>query len=279
MLLLARFSSGQSVPSLAAVPACASPSERADLEQRRHALSAQRDQLRAAIAGHDGACRNVPERSPQAAECGREMNRLISEKNRHIEATAGFNRDAEAARARCASRDQPVAVMRLKGSVFLVDGSGRKPLAPGSSLPPGARIETLDASMVSLQLGSGERIDIGPNSAMDFPAGAPEASLARGVMRLVHDCLAANPGCRRSVDRVRSPVMVAGVRGTEFVVDSNEWGTTVSVLHGLIEVTGTAPGNAAAVQLRDGERVQVDTGGRVGTSSAIPPGSVPDWWN
>jgi len=281
-LIVSQFAFGQTAPALLGVPACAFSSDRASLERRRQALVAERDRLRAAIARHDGACGSVPENSSQAAACSSEMLQLASEKNKHIEAAKAFNQAVDAARVQCTeTRNLPVTVAGLKGVVFW-DGGERRALTQSDVLLPGSRIATQSGAVISLRFSTGERIDIGPNSEFEIEKDAPDLSLTRGLLHLLHKCLTGNGSCARSVDRVRNPIMVAAVRGTELLIDSSGDGTTISVFDGLVEVAGISSGSQTAttapVLLHEGERVYVDGQGNVGVPSKIPAGSAPDWW-
>jgi hypothetical protein len=262
----------QTIPALSEVPACAPAADRTSLTQQRQALTSQRDQLRTAIARHDGACQNVPLNTPQAATCSSEQTQLNNDKNRHIDESKVFNLSIKAAEAICkSSGNLPLVASRVKGTIS-VDG---RPLAPGDTMPLGARITTGSNSAVELQFSSGERMEVGPNSSFSFNPQTNEPAATRGAIRLVHDCAKGLTNCLRRVPVVVSPVGTASVRGTDFLLEVDANGTTISVFHGAVEVQGSSN----PITLRDAQRVRIDSKGSLSAPVAIPAAVAPNWWN
>jgi hypothetical protein len=276
--MFACLASAQTIPAIANVPSCASASDRANLAQQRQALSNQRDQLRSAILRHDSACQSVLANSSQASICSQEQAQLTNDKNRHIESTTIFNQSVKAAETLCGSTENlSLLVSRIKGSVFLESATGRTRMTENSTLKPGASISTDANSAIVLQFSTGEKVEVGPNSSFTFEPDTREPTLRQGLLRLVHECLSVNGNCLRRVPRVHTLGAVLAVRGTDFLVETSASGTTISVYHGSVEVTGMATG--APVLLRDAERVQVDSQGKIGTPISIPSATAPNWWN
>ena len=128
--------------------------------------------------------------------------------------------------------DPPAAgrVKHVVGSVVLVRGDVSHPVAVGALVLPGDRIVTGPRSRAGLTLADDTLLAMGPDTVLSidefaFDATRQEggllATVFKGAIRVVSGLLA-----RRAPEsvRFRTPTMVLGVRGTEFIIDTRRAG-------------------------------------------------------
>lgn len=112
------------------------------------------------------------------------------------------------------------------GTVALVRGQAAQPAAVGSVVLPGDRIVTGPRSLAGITLADDTLLAVGPDTVLaidefSFDATRHEggllATLISGTMKVVSGLLA-----RRAPEsvRFRTPTMAAGIRGTEFIIDT-----------------------------------------------------------
>ncbi len=124
--------------------------------------------------------------------------------------------------------EQPAAgrVKHVVGTVVLVRGDVSQPVAVGALVLPGDRIVTGPRSRAGLTLADDTLLAMGPDTVLSideysFDAtrqdGGLVATVVKGAIRVVSGLLA-----RRTPEsvRFRTPTMVLGVRGTEFIIDA-----------------------------------------------------------
>ena len=124
--------------------------------------------------------------------------------------------------------DPPAAgrVKHVVGSVVLVRGDVSHPVAVGALVLPGDRIVTGPRSRAGLTLADDTLLALGPDTVLSIDEfafdptrqeGGLLATVFKGAIRVVSGLLA-----RRAPEsvRFRTPTMVLGVRGTEFIIDT-----------------------------------------------------------
>ena len=114
----------------------------------------------------------------------------------------------------------------MVGTVALVRGEVSQPIEVGALVLPGDRIVTGPRSRAGLTLADDTLLAVGPDTVLaidefSFNAtrqdGGLVATVFKGAIRVVSGLLA-----RRAPEsvRFRTPTMVLGVRGTEFIIDT-----------------------------------------------------------
>ena len=115
---------------------------------------------------------------------------------------------------------------QLQGEIRLGQAPGRAAPAPGDALRQGDRVRTGQASGASIVLKDGTALTVGPNSTVDlsrfqFDSTTQKGNflldLLQGSVRVVTGVLAkVNP----DLFKVQTPTSVVGVRGTDFIVET-----------------------------------------------------------
>jgi hypothetical protein len=165
-------------------------------------------------------------------------------------------------RARSVPSEARVRVVAISGDVRARTASFLprrwRSLAEHDRLSPNAHVVTGLEAAVELELGSGARIRLGPQSAVivrsmgEGDPGKPALRVSSGTV-LVHVLRDLMRG-RHFV--VETPTAVAGVRGTIFDVRVTPEHTAISVWEGVVEVTARA--STEAVLVSAGEEAVVD---------------------
>ena len=130
--------------------------------------------------------------------------------------------------AKAQAADPPPAgrIKHVIGTVSLVRGAITQPVQVGTIVLPGDRIVTGPRSRAGITLADDTLLAIGPDTVLSidefsFDAtrqdGGLVATLVRGTLKVVSGLLA-----KRVPESVRfkTPTMVLGVRGTEFIIDT-----------------------------------------------------------
>lgn len=116
---------------------------------------------------------------------------------------------------------------QIEGTVWVAQGAtGRQAVTPGDGLTEAQRLQTGADGAASVVLRDGTVLAIGPNSTIEINEFAFDATtqqgnvlldLLQGSVRVITGILAkVNP----EVFKVRTPTSVVGVRGTDFIVDT-----------------------------------------------------------
>lgn len=139
------------------------------------------------------------------------------------------------------------------GGLSILRGSAWVTLARGGSVAAGARLRTDDRAIAVLDLPGRGRTVLGPGSELEIPAPGADArfELTRGAVWMNATL---RPGATL---RVRTPQVVAGVRGTSFSVLADDEGAAVCTCRGTVDV-----------ELRDSRVVRTGTGRFVPVDSA-----------
>jgi hypothetical protein len=165
-------------------------------------------------------------------------------------------------RARSVPSEARVRVVAISGDVRARTASFLprrwRSLAEHDRLSPNAHVVTGLEAAVELELGSGARIRLGPQSAVivrsmgEGDSGEPALRVSSGTV-LVHVLRDLMRGRHFAVE---TPTAVAGVRGTIFDVRVTPEHTAISVWEGVVEVMARA--STEAVLVSAGEEAVVD---------------------
>ncbi|CAM2146568.1 FecR domain-containing protein [Paraburkholderia tropica] len=171
----------------------------------------------------------------------------------------------------------PVALLRQDGlSARVIATSGPAshafgqapllPLAVGTKLVEGDRVQTGNEGFATLELGDGSHLILPPNTSLDL-ATLRQTALTGATDRVVNlrggevDTEVTHATKKDDRFQIRSPSVVAGVRGTRFRVNYNgdKGSTAVEVLDGAVGVDASARGHAAAVAPAPGTPLAAST--------------------
>ncbi len=164
-----------------------------------------------------------------------------------------------------------VKVKNIVGKVEAQSGSGWKAVKDGDSAPVGAPLRTGPASSCVLVWAGGNTAKVGPLSnmkvmAVDKDASGKESStldLKQGKI-VAH---AKKLPTKDSSFKVSTPTAVAGVRGTDPIVEVEEGGeSTFGVAAGSIELES----GGETIVLEEGFMVDVDSIGAIAEPEVIP---------
>ncbi len=226
------------VPEVDASTASARP----ELAERRAALVAERDALRARSKKQKAACGAVEERTPAERDCAAWLQRLGEEVELHVKAT---NDLAVALSTAAGQKAFSLPAIRVRGDVYFLTADGRKLTgaeAAGIAIDNRTKIFTGKDSGALLLLPDGTAFTVGPNSelVLDDFVYDPNTStqkmglkLTRGAFRWVTGKVAP-----RVVPRIDLPVGDLGFRGTDFECFVGESGSGyVKLYSGELEFT------------------------------------------
>lgn len=161
------------------------------------------------------------------------------------------------------------AVGGLMGEVWLTDpGIARRQASSGRSVHRGTKVETGPNGRIQILLLDATVFTIGPNSEMyiDEFVYDPKtdvsqkltATVTKGVFRYVSGKIAT----REKEIVIKQPCCVGGIRGTDFISEISDLGTTATtVLSGQVEVTLVAK-PAAPIIINAGSQITVQADGK-----------------
>ena len=171
---------------------------------------------------------------------------------------------AQAAAVDASPITSAVAV-KIQGEVTIIMPDGQKvPLAEGAEVSAGQVIDCGPKSRVILEIGDGSQIEVLEGTRIEVNKLLPQEE-STFSLSLFFGRIAAKLKKIVSADIVITPTMVAGVRGTDFLVTVADDGASVlSVSTGLVQVSTDSDGvKPAMVDIRPGEEVQVDELGAI----------------
>ena len=122
---------------------------------------------------------------------------------------------------------------------------------------------------------AGDKIDIAPNTRIELQPEAASTTVLQSVGRAVYDIVTGG-GPRFEV---RTPFLIAGVKGTVFSVTVTGQGTAVSVSEGVVGVSPSGAGQGfAAADVTPGQSANASfgAGGLSVTVGGTPPGQDPE---
>ena len=162
---------------------------------------------------------------------------------------------------------------KITGKVEMQAGAaaGWKTVANGDSIPIGASVRTGPGASCMLKWAGGHVVKVGPLSnvkvvdADKSPTGKESSTLALSNGKVMAHARKLNTG--DSTFNVKTPTAVAGVRGTDVLVEtSEEGGDKIGVVDGSVEVeTG-----GETVNVDEGTMVEVDESGDISEPEIIP---------
>ena len=222
---------------------------------------------RYAIELDDHGALRVAEKAIQTAESA--LTRAAAALN------ANGQRLAAVQHLRSAAQDGPrAAASQLSGEVSVNSSEGWKPFGKDTLLGPGQVVRTGANGQVELMFNDGSRINLDANSSLELESAGAESSSYRLMMGRIKAYMK-RLGERRF--RVRTPTAVVAVRGTEFVLESNEAGASaVVVLHG--EVAFGAADSRENVSVRSGQLAILAADGTLSGPEFIEVKSLQRWW-
>ncbi len=157
-------------------------------------------------------------------------------------------------------------ITEMSGRVNIVrSGAAPVALTMGDELGPGDMIETA-ADSGAILVRNGESIVVAPNSRMGLPA-ANDSGFATLILQQLGTLLLKVEKRPQRHFEVKTPYLVAIVKGTTFSVNVDSHGASVHVLEGAVEVankTGMValvhPGRTAVVSSKPGSRLSIQDG-------------------
>lgn len=171
-------------------------------------------------------------------------------------------------------RSEPAdaAVAAVSGGVH----SGGRPVVAGQALAEGSDLETGADGHVTVRLVDGTvlRLRAGARARIDESRRVPGTDSTRAGLRLDRGRVEVEAPPARGGQpgfRIGTPQGVLGVRGTAFRVEAADAQTRGEVLEGVVAVSGTVKGAAAAAEQRvaAGYGTVIDATGRVALPSAL----------
>ncbi len=142
-------------------------------------------------------------------------------------------------------------------------------MAQGLRTPSGGALHVRFTDDTDLRLGSEaeivvDRFVFNPSTG----AGALQAEISRGVMRFITGRI------QKDGVRIGTPTAVIGVRGTDFIVEVGQDGTTtVQVLEGVVVITPRGGGETASIPA--GQTAQVTVAATSVAIGVAPPSADP----
>ncbi len=185
--------------------------------------------------------------------------------------------------ARVAAEDLKWTVQAVSGDAEMTtDFINWEPLSIGAVIVPGTEIETGVDGRIILST-SGDNITVSPNSRMAVPVENPGEDIANIEQTLGTALykIESTPG--RSF-KVKTPYLVAGVKGTTFTVTVGVEGAAISLIEGLVEAIAVdigatellVPGETAVMSSEPGsELIVLGREEAVETPAAPAPPSAP----
>ena len=149
------------------------------------------------------------------------------------------------------------------------------------TLPTGKQIQADDNERIEIKMPDGSLIQLDANATFT-PVSDHEVQSVFGRYRYMwqpfHDgnCIVGQNLVRQTCRKVTTRDAVLGVRGTEFLVDTDEAGTTVTVLEGLLGVADL--GGKKTVEVAGGQSTYIEHGGLPEDPKPFDPTIIDRWW-
>ena len=149
------------------------------------------------------------------------------------------------------------------------------------TLPTGKQIQTGDDERIEIKMPDGSLIQLDANATFT-PVSKYEVQSVFGRYRYLwtpfHDgkCIVGQNLARQECRKVKTRDAILGVTGTEFLVETNESGTTVTVLEGLLTVTDLS--GTKTVKVAGGQSTYIKHGGLPDDPKAFDAAKIERWW-
>lgn len=141
--------------------------------------------------------------------------------------------------ALCAA-DAAVTVFKVRGEVNAASQQGERPLLAGMALEPGERVITAAASQAALRWPDNTTVVIGPGSTLLIET-ADKVAQERGEgyfwVNALKKATSAINGVADPHFSVQTKTATIGIRGTEFIVRSDDDAEAVFLKSGAVEVS------------------------------------------
>lgn len=149
------------------------------------------------------------------------------------------------------------------------------------TLLAGKKIQTGDNERIEITLPDGSLIQLDANATFT-PVSDHEVQSVFGRYRYMwqpfHDgkCIVGQNLVRQNCRKIKTPDAILGDKGTEFLVDSDKKGTTVTVLDGVVIATDLA--GKKTVEVPAGQSTFIKKGGLPEDPKAYDPDKMDRWW-
>jgi hypothetical protein len=150
-------------------------------------------------------------------------------------------------------------VVRQQGAVTAVRDAVARPLHLGAAVYRGDRIVTATAAKAEIEFRDGSTLAVGAESDVEIVAFAPEDGMRGRLTLLIGIVRTSLSDLWRGGFEVWTQAAIASVRSTEWVTEAQAERSSVFVVAGVVEVTGTADGTR--VTLREAEGTDVELSG------------------
>jgi hypothetical protein len=139
-----------------------------------------------------------------------------------------------------------------------------------SSLQPGDQIITGDSSSAIIIFADGSKVKLGPNTTLEITSVGYIQSILTLLYGKIHALVT-------SKFQVRTPSAVTSVRGTEYVLEVTENGsTTLTVLSHVVDFSDI--GGLKTVSVGENQTSVVTTGSVPSEPVSINPSQIDRWW-
>lgn len=156
----------------------------------------------------------------------------------------------------------------VQGEVEKLNAANWSPLAQGAKLAAGDAIRTKSASRAAILFNDGVLVRLNENSAFTIEVATNESTQPLAIEKGEAFFLSRQP---KRFPEIKTPVVSAAVRGTEFLVKVTEQTATISVLDGVV----LASNNLGSAELRGNEEAYTERGkAPVKRALVDPVGSV-----
>lgn len=149
------------------------------------------------------------------------------------------------------------------------------------TLPTGKPIQSGDNERIEIEMPDGSLVQLDANATFT-PVSDHEVQSVFGRYRYLwqpfHDgkCIVGQNLVRQECRKVRTRDAILGDKGTEFLVDTNKSGTTVTVLDGVVAATDLA--GKKTVEVAAGQSTFIKHGGLPEDPKAYDPAKIERWW-
>ncbi len=149
------------------------------------------------------------------------------------------------------------------------------------TLPPGKLIESGDNERIELTMPDGSKIQIDANSTFT-PVSDHEVQSVFGRYRYLwtpfHNgkCIVGQNLVREECRKVKTRDAILGSRGTEFLVETDKSGTSVTVIEGSLGVTDL--NGKKTVEVAGGQSIYIKHGGLPADPETFDPAKIERWW-
>lgn len=165
-------------------------------------------------------------------------------------------------------------VVRQQGPVTAVRQAVARPLHLGAAVYLGDRIVTAAAAKAEIEFRDGSTLAVGAESDVEIVAFAPEDGTRGRLTLLIGIIRTSLSDLWRGGFEVWTQAAIASVRSTEWVTEAQADRSSVFVVAGVVEVTGTAEGTR--VTLSEAEGTDVEVGGAPSPPKRWGSGRVED---